>query len=50
MSPRRISVAAASIALASLALWAPVASATFHLMEIREVYPGSVASASSEYV
>ncbi len=50
MSPRRISVAAASIALVSLALWAPVASATFHLMEIREVYPGSVASANSEYV
>jgi hypothetical protein len=50
MSPRRISVAAASVALASLTLLAPTASATFHLMQIREVYPGSVANPGSEYV
>ena len=28
------------LALVGLPLWAPTASATFHLMEIREVYPG----------
>jgi hypothetical protein len=36
--------------MVSLALGAPAASATFHLMQIREVYPGSVASPGSEYV
>jgi hypothetical protein len=50
ISPWRISVAATSIALATLALLAPTASATFHLMQIREVYPGSVTSPGSEYV
>jgi len=33
-----------------LALWAPAASATFHLMQIREIYPGTLASPNSEYV
>jgi hypothetical protein len=36
-------------AVAFLAL-APVASATFHLISIREVYPGSAAKPGSEYV
>jgi hypothetical protein len=38
------------MALAASALWAPAASATFHLMSVREVYPGSTASPGSEYV
>jgi hypothetical protein len=33
-----------------LAAGAPAASATFHLMQIREVYPGSIANPGSEYV
>jgi hypothetical protein len=37
-------------ALTALAIWVPAASATFHLMQIREVYPGSVANPGSEYV
>jgi hypothetical protein len=43
-------LATALAATAALALAAPTASATFHLMQIREVYPGSVASPGSEYV
>jgi hypothetical protein len=31
-------------------LLAPVAGATFHLVQVREVYPGSAANPSSEYV
>jgi hypothetical protein len=50
MKPLRNSGVAAALALAVSALWAPTASATFHLMRIREVYPGSSASPSSEYV
>jgi len=46
---RRLTTAAA-LALTALAATAPAASATFHLMQIREVYPGSVASPSAEYV
>lgn len=44
--------AALALALACgwLALSAPSASATFHLMSIREVYPGSAAEPGSEYV
>jgi hypothetical protein len=44
--------AALALALACgwLALSAPLASATFHLMSIREVYPGSTAEPGSEYV
>lgn len=41
---------ALALGLASLALGAPVASATYHLMDVREVYPGSVASPAAEYV
>ncbi len=48
MDARWISAAAASLALASLATWAPSASATFHLISVREVYPGSAASATAE--
>ncbi len=41
---------AAALAPAALALWAPSALATFHLMQVREVYPGSAANPNSEYV
>jgi hypothetical protein len=44
------SAAAGSLALALTALLAPAASATFHEMSIREVYPGSAAQPDSEYV
>jgi hypothetical protein len=46
----RRTLAATAIALTALAFSAPQAAATFHLMQIREVYPGSVASPGSEYV
>jgi hypothetical protein len=46
----RLLVATIASAVALLAIWAPAASATFHLMQIREVYPGSVADPGSEYV
>lgn len=42
--------ATVTAALMMLALWAPNAMATFHLMQVREVYPGSVANPDSEYV
>jgi hypothetical protein len=41
---------ASSLALLAFALPAAPAEATFHLMSIREVYPGSVANPSAEYV
>jgi hypothetical protein len=47
---RRIAVAVASLALAGLAGIAPTASATFHEMSIREIYPGSTANPGAEYV
>ena len=40
----------AILALAMLVTWAAPAAATFHLMQIREVYPGSTANPNSEYV
>ena len=40
----------AAIALLGLAIGAPSASATFHEMSIREVYPGSIAQPDAEYV
>jgi hypothetical protein len=48
----RVRLAALTLVLASggLALWAPAASATFHLMLVREVYPGLAANPGSEYV
>ncbi len=36
--------------LGYLALAAPVASATYHLMSVREVYPGTAAEPAAEYV
>jgi hypothetical protein len=47
--PKRLVLATVGFA-ALMALWAPAASATFHLMSIREVYPGSLANPGSEYV
>ena len=44
---------AALLGFAALAAWliaVPAASATFHLVSIREVYPGSAAKPGSEYV
>jgi len=41
---------ALALTLAGLAVLAAPASATFHLMQIREVYPGSAANQGSEYV
>jgi hypothetical protein len=38
------------LTIAALAAWAGPASATFHLIQIREVYPGSPANPNSEYV
>jgi len=49
MAVRRI-LASALLATAALAIGAPAASATFHLISIREVYPGSTANPGSEYV
>jgi hypothetical protein len=43
-------LATALAATAALALTVPPASATFHLIQIREVYPGSLANPGSEYV
>jgi hypothetical protein len=43
-------VISALAAVALSAFWAPSASATFHLMQIRELYPGSIADPGSEYV
>lgn len=36
--------------LAAALIWAPSASATFHEMWIREIYPGSTSQTDSEYV
>jgi hypothetical protein len=47
---RRRLAPALVVALAALVLGVPSASATFHLMQIREVYPGSLAHPESEYV
>jgi hypothetical protein len=47
---RRIALRAGSLALAGLALWVAPASATFHEISIREVYPGSAAQPELEYV
>jgi hypothetical protein len=49
MAVRRM-VATVLVASAALAVGAPAASATFHLISIREVYPGSLANPGSEYV
>jgi hypothetical protein len=49
MALRRI-LATALMATAALAIGAPAASATFHLISIREVYPGSIANPGAEYI
>jgi hypothetical protein len=46
----RIAFVTVSMALAATALFAGSAAATFHDVSIREVYPGSAAQPSSEYV
>jgi hypothetical protein len=46
----RLAAPVAFLAVAIGLSAAPAAEATFHLMQIREVYPGSVASPGSEYV
>lgn len=50
MSPLRRLACSLALAAAALALAASPAAATFHLMEIREIYPGSAASPGAEYV
>ncbi len=47
---RRAALAAAALALVVPACLAPAASATFHEMSVREIYPGSVADPNAEYV
>ena len=49
MGRRRLATSALA-ALAAALVWAPAAQASFHLMSIREVYPGSAAHPSSGYV
>ena len=49
MNPRRFAALAATSLAVGLAA-APAAQATFHLMQIREVYPGSAAAPEAEYV
>jgi hypothetical protein len=50
MGPKHTAGLAAATAVAGLAVWAAPAQATFHLMKIREVYAGSAAAPSSQYV
>jgi hypothetical protein len=47
---RRRLILSALAALAAAMVWAPTAQATFHLISIREVYPGSLANPSAGYV
>ncbi|MFL5874021.1 MAG: hypothetical protein ACJ75T_11200 [Solirubrobacterales bacterium] len=49
MSTRRLT-AVLGLALAVLAIAASSASATFHEVQVREVYPGSAAAPAAEYV
>lgn len=46
----RIFALALAAAVACVLLLAPAAGATFHLIKVREVYPGSAASPDAEYV
>jgi hypothetical protein len=50
MSRRRRIACSLALAAALLGVAAAPAAATFHLMEIREVYPGSSANPGAEYV
>jgi hypothetical protein len=47
---QRLGALLAALASFGLALGVPAASATFHRMSIREVYPGTIAEPDSEYV
>jgi hypothetical protein len=47
---KRLGALLAVLACSGLALGAPAASATFHRMSIREVYPGAASEPGSEYV
>lgn len=44
------SIAAAAVAIAILGATASPAAATFHEMSVREIYPGSIAEPTAEYV
>ena len=46
MGGRRV-VTSVLAALAAALIWVPTAQATFHLMTIREVFPGSAAHPAS---
>lgn len=48
--PRRIDILGAVVAVGLGLLLVPSAQATFHVVQIREVYPGSAANPLSEYV
>lgn len=50
MRGERARLAGAAVALLFLFALAPAASATFHLVQVREVYAGSTANPGSEYV
>jgi hypothetical protein len=50
MRRKRTLLSALALAVAALAVSAAPASASFHLIQIREVYPGSLISPASEYV
>ncbi len=50
MGPRRIAGATLAALTALALIAAPAAQATFHLMQVREVYPGSVLAPEAEYV
>jgi hypothetical protein len=47
---RRSGALGLAAALAALGVWAAPAQATFHLILVREVYPGSIANPDSQYV
>lgn len=49
MRNRAIAIAAASV-VCGLATLVPPASASFHLVQVREIYPGSAAAPAAEYV
>ncbi|HET6997267.1 MAG TPA: hypothetical protein VFI03_01630 [Solirubrobacterales bacterium] len=50
MSARRASLTATLIALVTLMVGVQQASATFHLVSVREVFPGTAAQPGAEYV
>ncbi|MEX2447802.1 MAG: hypothetical protein WD404_03550 [Solirubrobacterales bacterium] len=50
MRRARLALLGLALALGTLGLAAPAAPAEFHLIKIREVYPGSAANPESEYV